>query len=76
MFGFNKNMPDMPGVMDIMKRAMQAHVEFSTISFVCNGWCDEEAFTVRDTDLANAFIALVEEFPDADLTELDIHCRL
>lgn len=61
---------------ELIAKAMRAHVIFYSVSFVCNGWLEEEAFTVRNSNLAEAFIQLVERYPDADLTKLDIHCEL
>ena len=60
---------------NLIAKALKARVVFSSISFVCTGWLDEEAFVVRDSDIAAAFMEFREKFPDADLTLLNIYCE-
>lgn len=76
MFGFKKSNPNMPDVMDLMKRAMSTYVQFSCVAFMCDGWMLEDAFIVHNASVADAFMQFVEEFPDADLNGLRIVCNL
>ena len=58
----------------IFNDAMQAYVVFSEVSFIPAD--KEKLFVVENVDIANAFRAFVTEYPDADISDLNIHCKL
>ena len=53
---------------------MQAYVVFSEVSFIPAD--KEKLFVLENADIANAFREFVTEYPDADLSDLNIHCKL
>lgn len=58
----------------LINDAMQAYVVFSEVSFIPAD--KEKLFVVENADIANAFLAFITEYPDADLSDLNIHCKL
>lgn len=69
-------MSKLPDIKSMMQKAMMAHVIFSSISFVPRKWTIEQQFVVRDSNLAEAFIAFREAYPEEDISELEIYCKL
>ena len=58
----------------LINDAMQAYVVFSEVSFIPAD--KEKLFVLENADIANAFREFVTEYPDADLSDLNIHCKL
>lgn len=69
-------MSKIPDMKALMQKTMLARVVFSSITIVPKG-CDVDGhFTAFDSNMAEAFIGFRLAFPDADLSELTIHCKL